>query len=96
MLIVADTASQSYKRSLEAPDPPSYYVKNLETITKEEMPRFHNQYDVEANWPECAWYSATEKGIVHRFIDRLISRHNSVRKFFKDVCCNLQDLAYAK
>jgi hypothetical protein len=94
LLIVSDSASQLYKRSLEAPGPPAYFLKNLQSTTEQELPKYHKQYDVEARWSECAWHTATEKGLIHRLIDRLISRHNSVSKFFQDACPNLKGSQY--
>jgi hypothetical protein len=80
-----DAASQLYRRALEAPSAPVYFLKQLYALTIHDYPEYFNQYNVEEKWPECAWHLATEKGPIHRLIDRLILRHNIFGEPFKKV-----------
>jgi hypothetical protein len=87
ILTVVDTASLQYHRALESPDPPGHLVDGLRCVTEKSLPQYFSQYDEEGGWPDCAWQTATEKGLIHRFVDR----HRSLRELFKEarpICMN--------
>jgi hypothetical protein len=62
-----------YQRSLEAPELPSYFLTQLRVAARKRETDFYHHYDIEEGWSECALHTATEKGMVHRCVDRCIS-----------------------
>lgn len=61
-----------YQRSVEAPAVPDYLLDQFQMVTKEKALDVNELYDVEKGWKECALHTATEKGPVHRWLDRCI------------------------
>ena len=81
-----------YRRSIEAPNPSSHYLNQIRAATRKSEQDFYQHYDIEAGWSECALHTATEKGLVHRWMDLCIT----YIPFFRRLFIGIRSLPYSE
>lgn len=80
-----DAASKRYQRSIEAPAVSKHLLNQFQTVTKENAADVNELYIVENGWEECALHTATEKGPVHRWLDRCIRSSDFLQRLVTQV-----------
>ncbi|KAF2097344.1 hypothetical protein NA57DRAFT_77600 [Rhizodiscina lignyota] len=74
-----DAASLQFQRSMNAPQVPSYFLQQLKRVTRtRSLSDYRSQYDKQDGWDECTFHLASEKGFIHRCVDR----NDALKKVF--------------